>query len=314
MRPDPSDTVILGAMNFGDTVELHTAADILDTALEFGVSQVDTANVYAAGESERIVGRLLARRAGHVTVATKIGLPVPDIRGHSPLSRAGMQLAIEASLRRLRTDYIDLLYLHRPDPGVDPQETIDTLSDLFTANTVGAWGLANYSVPEVIALSALAAKSDIPAPAMVQRLYNILVRQSVEQEYASQRVADPPLAAYNPLCGGLLTGQYSFGVPPFRGRFGQSSIAGLYRRRYWRRELFESMRQLSILAAANGVPLSELALRWLVARPLATRVVLGASAVDHVAANVSALEHGPLDADLMDACDTVATSNSTFLA
>lgn len=309
MQVNTSDAVILGAMTFGDNVDLPTAAAILDTALELGVSQVDTANIYGGGESERIVGRLMAQRATTVSISTKIGVPVPDIQGHSPLSRTGMLLALGASLRRLRTDSIDLLYLHRPDPDVEPQETIDTLCELLSSNTVRSWGVANHSVSQINELSKLAAKSNISNPAVAQRLYNVLVRQPVENEYATVgRVRDVPLAAYNPLCGGLLTGEYSFGAVPFRGRFGQSRVAELYRRRYWRREVFEAIRQLSAVAVSGGLPLTELALRWLASKPLTARIVIGASAVDHVAANVSALARGPLDGELVRACDAVATS------
>jgi aryl-alcohol dehydrogenase-like predicted oxidoreductase len=300
--------LVLGTMTFGDTVDADGAAAMVDAALQAGITHIDTANGYAGGESERILAHLLAGRRDRVTLATKAGIPHPDAGDHSPLSAAGLRASVEGSLSRLGTDHIDLFYLHQPDRAAPLSETLGTVADLVSEGKIGKLGVSNYAAWQIAELNHTADDVGAPRPIAAQQLYNLLARR-IEEEYAEfASVTGLTTVVYNPLGGGLLTGRHSFDNDPAEGRFGDSRLAAMYKERYWNAAIFEAIQQLTVIADKAGMPLTELALRWLVAKPATGPILLGGSKVEHLHSNIAAVAKGPLDADVVEACDDVGAA------
>lgn len=300
--------MVLGTMTFGDTVDLDAAVELMDLALDAGITHIDTANGYSAGESERIVSKFISARRDSVTVATKAGMHLGDTDGNSPLSPKGLRLSIEASLTRLGTEYVDLLYLHQPDRAANLQDTLEAVAALRAEGKVRALGVSNFSAWQIGEVSRIAGDVGAPRPIVAQQLYNLLARR-IEDEYVEfADVTGLTTMVYNPLGGGLLTGKHSFEQSPNEGRFGDSRLASMYRDRYWNAQIFEAISALSAIASDAGLPLTELALRWLRSKPVVGPILLGGSKATHVKANIDALGRGPLTHDLMIACDDVGAT------
>jgi aryl-alcohol dehydrogenase-like predicted oxidoreductase len=300
--------LVLGTMTFGDTVDYAGAAAMLDAALSAGITHIDTANGYAGGESERMLARLLRGTREQVTLATKAGIPHPDAGDHSPLSAAGLRASLDGSLSRLGTDYVDLFYLHQPDRSTPLVETLGTIAELVAEGKIRALGVSNYAAWQIAEVNHTADEVGAPRPFVAQQLYNLLARR-IEEEYVEFAAATGlSTMVYNPLGGGLLTGRHSFEADPGQGRFGDSRLAQMYKQRYWNAAIFDAIQQLALVADKAGVPLTELALRWLVSKPATSSLLLGGSKVEHLSSNIAAITKGPLDADVVEACDDVGAA------
>ncbi|MGI5424006.1 aldo/keto reductase [Streptomyces sp. CA-179760] len=301
----PLSRLVLGTMTFGDTVDRTTAASMLDAALDAGITGVDTANGYAGGDSERLLGELLPGRRERVVLATKAGIAHPDQGDHAPLSPAGLRAALEGSLKRLGTDHVDLFYLHQPDRATPPAETLATVAEFVREGKVGALGVSNHAAWQIAELSRTAEEVGAPRPVIAQQLHNLLARR-IEEEYVEYAaVSGLRTVVYNPLGGGLLTGRHTFEQAPDRGRFGDSKLAAMYRQRYWDEDLFRAVTDLTRIASDAGLALTDLALRWLLERPSTDALLLGGSKAEHLLANITAAAAGPLPADVTAACDEV---------
>ncbi|MGH3666103.1 MAG: aldo/keto reductase [Egibacteraceae bacterium] len=294
--------VVFGTMTFGSQVDLAEASRVVDACREAGVTMFDTANSYNDGESERMLGRVLAPMRDEVLVATKVGNrtgPGPDDAG---LSKAAITKAIDASLRRLGTDHVDLYYLHLPDWGTPIEQTLEALDDLVQTGKVRYGASSNYAAWEMAEMHGLARRHGWQALHVSQPLYNLLARR-LEDEYAafSQRFTLSNIV-YNPLAGGLLSGKHRPGTAPGAGtRFTLEH----YRRRYWNDAQFAAVASLREAAAGAGLSLIELAFRWLLSRPLVDAVLVGASNLDQLAANLAACQTPTLDQPVADRCDEV---------
>ena len=304
--PAPAlSTLVLGTMTFGDTADEATARVIFEEALGAGVTAVDTANGYAGGRTEEILSRLLKGRRDEVLLATKAGMPHPDHGGHSPLSAQGLRLSLEGSLRRLDVESVDLFYLHQPDRSVPLEETLGTVAELASEGKIKALGVSNFAAWQIADLIHVADRVGAPRPVVAQQLYNLLARR-VEEEYLEFAATHAVhTMVYNPLGGGLLTGRHRFEAKPTEGRFGDSRLAAMYTQRYWDPRLFDAVQALSGIADAAGLSLIELALRWLAHRDGVGSVLLGGSKPEQLRANMAAVAHGPLAADVVEACDNV---------
>ena len=299
---------VLGTMTFGDTVDERVAADMVDAALAAGITHIDTANGYAGGESERILSRVLRGRRDEVALATKAGIPHPDSGDHSPLSPAGLRASLDGSLARLGTDHVDLFYLHQPDRAVPLRDTLATVAEFVAEGKVRALGVSNYAAWQIAEINHLADEVGAPRPIVAQQVYNLIARR-IEDEYAEfAAVTGLVTMVYNPLGGGLLTGKHTFDADPAEGRFGDSRLAAMYKQRYWNAAVFDAIGDLATLAEKAGIPMTELALRWLVSKPAAGPILLGGSKVGHLRANIDAIAAGPLDADLVAECDDVGAA------
>lgn len=303
-----SSGMVLGTMTFGDTVDADGAGALLNLALDAGITHIDTANGYSAGESERILSKLLAGKRDSVTIATKAGMYPGDADGNSPLSPKGLRLSVEASLSRLGTDYVDLFYLHQPDRAAALEDTLSTVADLVSEGKIRALGVSNFAAWQIGEVVRVAGQVGAPRPVVAQQLYNLLARR-IEDEYVEYAaVTGLVTMVYNPLGGGLLTGKHSFTEEPGQGRFGDSRLATMYRERYWNTQIFDAVSALSAISEDAGLPLTELALRWLRSKPATGPILLGGSKASHLQSNIDALGRGPLSDDLVTACDAVGAA------
>jgi aryl-alcohol dehydrogenase-like predicted oxidoreductase len=305
--PVPLSRLVLGTMTFGDTVDAGGAAAMLDAALDAGLTGVDTANGYAGGQTEVILGPLMAARRDRIVLATKAGIPHPDAGESAPLSAAGLRAALEGSLRRLQVDRVDLFYLHQPDRVTPIHETLTAVKDAMDRGEIGALGVSNYAAWQIAELNAAADEVGCPRPVVAQQLYNLIARR-VEDEYLEfASVSGLLTMVYNPLGGGLLTGKHSF-TSAGTGRFGDSRLAGMYRDRYWTPELFAAVERLATIAEAADLTLPDLSLRWLLSSSDVGAVLLGGSRVEQLEQNIASAAAGALTADIVAACDAVGAS------
>ena len=286
----------LGTMTFGLQCDEHTSHAILDRADEGGITFIDTADVYplgggldTVGRTEEIVGNWMRGKRDRFGVATKcFGRtgPAPWQQGNS---RKHILDAVEGSLRRLGTDYIDLYQLHRPDPGTPIDETLGALDDLVRAGKVRYVGCSNFPAYQ---LARALGRSEVRALVRfdcVQPRYNLLFRQ-IERDLiplcAEEGVG---IISYNPIAGGLLSGKHDPSSPPPEGtRFTLGNAAGNYQNRYWHDREFSTVEELRKLAEREGVALVTLAVAWVLANPVVTAPIVGASRPDQLDASLAA--------------------------
>src|SRR5262249_47194702 len=159
-----------GTMSFGDTADIETARRVMDYVLDIGITAIDTANTY----NESVLAPLLTGRRDRILLATKAGMPHPDAEGWPPLSARALRACVEGSLRRLGTDHIDLLYLHKPDRSASLTETLSTVAELRTEGKIGALGVSNYSAWQTLDVINVAAEIGTPGPVVAQQLYNLV--------------------------------------------------------------------------------------------------------------------------------------------
>ena len=304
----PITRFVLGTMTFGDTADRATSAAMLDAALDGGITMIDTANGYAGGATESLLGELLPSRRDRITIATKAGMPHPDAGDSSPLSPSGLRRSVEGSLSRLNIDNIDLFYLHQPDRAARLEDTMRTVGALHDEGKIGALGVSNFAAWQIADVAAIAVEVGAPRPTVAQQLYNLVARR-IETEYSEfASVHDLHTMVYNPLGGGVLTGKHRFDDVPTAGRFGDSRLAEMYRERYWNDQLFGVVGRLGELANDAGVSLVELSFRWLFAKSVVDSVLLGGSNLDQFTDNLRLASAPPLEADLVAACDAVGAS------
>jgi len=291
----------LGTMTFGDQLDLDEAKNLVRLARDAGINFLDTANVYAAGRSEALVGQIIKGIRDSVVLATKVGIPT-SADDNRPLSAESVRRACEASLGRLQTDRIDLYYLHQPDWSTPIDETLEAMRDLVAKGLVRAVGVSNYPAWQIAEMRVEAEASGLPLVSVAQQQYNLLSRRLEEEYSAFARSRGVATVVYNPLAGGLLTGKHREATSPSEdGRFSSST----YRDRYWNREQLEAVEDLGRLADARGLTLTELSLRWLLSNDLVSVVLLGASRREQLVENLAAVSEEPLDPEAHEVCDAV---------
>jgi aryl-alcohol dehydrogenase-like predicted oxidoreductase len=294
---------VLGTMTFGAQVDEASAAAMVDRCRAAGITMFDTSNNYNGGASETVLGRIVRPYRDEVLISTKAGSTVEQadasVRG---LGRAALRKAVDGSLRRLGTDYIDIYYLHRPDRSTPIEETLETLGELVAAGKIRHLGQSNFAAWQVTEINYLARLHGTPPMFVSQQMYNLLARR-IEAEYVeAAETLGLTTIAYNPLAGGLLTGKHAPTATPAEGsRFAKE----MYRDRYWNDSQFGAVEQLRAVAQAAHVTLVELALRWVLSRPATGAVLLGASNAEQLESNLAAVEEPPLDDDTLEACDRV---------
>jgi 1-deoxyxylulose-5-phosphate synthase len=292
----------LGTMTIGSQVDEPTARSMIDLCLERGVNFLDAANVYNAGKTEEILGRIIAGRRDRFVLASKVGIKNDQLPDEGGLSRAAIMKGVENSLRRLKTDYLDLYYLHQPDYSVPLEESLAAMDELVRAGKVRVLGASNYASWQVCRLLWLAEKSGWQPVQVVQPMYNLLAR-GIEQELLPMCQAfGLAVVPYNPLAGGLLTGKHHQAAPLPDSRFARMS---LYKDRYWHAANFEAVQRLTQIAASCGRSLTRLALGWLLHHGNVTSVIIGASKIEHLRDNLAVLDDGPLPPEALTACDEV---------
>lgn len=287
----------LGTMTFGLQCDEPTSRAILDRAAEGGITFLDTADVYplggdldTVGRTEEIVGRWLEGRREQFVLATKCHMPVgpqPWDRGNS---RRHILDAVEASLRRLRTDWIDLYQLHAYDADTPLDETLETLDDLVRAGKVRYAGCSNwlaYQVARALGRSELRGWTRF---ASVQPRYNLLFREFERELFPLCREEGIGVIPYNPIAGGMLSGKHERGAPTEGTRFTLGGAASLYQRRYWKDETFDAVEELQKLAREAGMALPTLAVAWVLDNPAITSPIIGASRPEQLDATLAAVD------------------------
>ncbi|WP_433705083.1 aldo/keto reductase [Paraburkholderia sacchari] len=287
----------LGTMTFGLQTGEDVSRLILDKAADAGINFIDTADVYPlgggethAGRTEEIVGRWLKGRRERFIVATKAVGKVGPSPWDQRASRKHLLDAIDASLRRLGTDYVDLYQLHSDDPNTPLDETLEALDRIVRAGKARYIGVSNFLAYR---LARALGRADVLRCARfvsVQPRYNLLFRQ-IERELLPL-AGEEGLAVipYNPLAGGLLTGKYQRDSAPAEGRFTQSvGVAGkMYHERYWHAREFETIETLRGIVAQAGQSLTTASVAWVLANPLVTSVLIGASRPEQLDASIAA--------------------------
>jgi aryl-alcohol dehydrogenase-like predicted oxidoreductase len=262
----------VGVMNFGKRTDRAESERIVERALERGLKFFDTANAYNAGESERILGRALGSRRGECRIASKVGLDRRDDRAEG-LSSGAIASAIDATLSRLGTDYVDVYYLHAPDHDTPIEETLDAVHALLDAGKIRHFGVSNYSAWQIFEMNALCDARGMPRPAISQVLYNVLIRELEVEYFAFARRYPIHTAVYNPLAGGLLAGSARRDAGPRAGsRFDANKM---YLGRYWTERMFERVDALRPIAEREGLTLVELGYAWIGGRPGVDSILVG---------------------------------------
>jgi aryl-alcohol dehydrogenase-like predicted oxidoreductase len=289
----------LGTNNFGGRTDSRASRLVIDKALDLGITLIDTADVYGnKGGSEKILGEVLGLRRKDVVLATKFGLPMDDAGKLKGASRGYIMRAAEASLRRLKTDWIDLYQLHRPDPNTPIEETLRALDDLVRAGKVRFIGCSNFSAAQLQEAQTVAARHARVSFVSCQDEYSLLDRGFEKGCLATMRQHGLGLLPYFPLASGLLTGKYQSGAPlPAGSRLAQSArrADGLLNARNWR--VVES---LSEFATKRGHTLLELAMSWLASRPFIPSIIAGATKPVQVEQNTAAISWELSAADLAE--------------
>ena len=292
-----------GTMTFGAQTDDATALRMVDRCLDAGINFFDTANVYNKGASETILGKALKGRRQKVVLATKVRGKMGEGRTESGLAHAAILKAIEDSLRRLDTDYVDLYYFHQPDYDVPIEESLAAMDELVRSGKVRCPALSNYAAWQVCEILWISEKNGYQPPLVSQPMYNLLAR-GIEEEYLPFcKRFGVAVVPYNPLAGGLLTGKQSRAQGPLGGtRFDGNKI---YLDRYWHDDYFAAVAELSVIAREAGKTLVELAFQWLLAQPQVDSIILGASRLEQLEENLRACEDGGLDASTLERCDAV---------
>jgi aryl-alcohol dehydrogenase-like predicted oxidoreductase len=273
----------LGTNNFGFWMSADEVLPVVDAALEAGINFIDTSDSY--GDSEERLGKALGSRRDEVLIATKFGSPLVDDKNTGGAKPEYVRTAVERSLRKLGTDRIDLYQLHRPDPDTPIGDTLAVLDELVVAGKVREIGCSNFSAAQLREAEA-AVKPGAARFISVQNHYNLLNRSDeIEVLPESERLGIANLP-YFPLASGLLTGKYTRNEPPPEGTRLQK--AGERMGRILSPENFDVVEALSAWAAERGHTILDLAFAWLLAKPIVTSVIAGATKPAQVVANTAA--------------------------
>jgi aryl-alcohol dehydrogenase-like predicted oxidoreductase len=277
----PHVTVVgLGTNNFGARIDYEQSKAVIDAALDAGITLIDTADIYTQGASEEFIGRALEGRRDRVLIATKFGKEMDENPSEARGSRDYIRWAVEGSLRRLRTDVIDVYQMHEPDPNTPLLETLETLHDLVREGKVRYIGSSNYTAQLMQEADALARERQLTHFVSAQNHYS-LVERGIEDDVLPmcERLGIGQLP-YFPLASGLLTGKYTRGVEATEGRLAGREIA---------EERWDRAEALQRYADERGVPLLHVAVGGLLAlSPAVSSVIAGATKPEQVRANVEA--------------------------
>jgi aryl-alcohol dehydrogenase (NADP+) len=295
----------LGTMTFGLQIDEAAGIAIMDKAAEAGVDFMDTSDAYplggeldTRGRTEEIMGRWLRGKRERFIIATKCFVPMGPAPMDGGNSRKHIMSAVEGSLRRLGTDYIDLYQLHGYDQNTPIDETLSALDDLVHAGKVRYVGCSNFLTYQLVRAIGRSETLRLARFDSVQPRYNLLFRQ-IEREMLPFCAEDGVgVISYNPIAGGLLSGKHdASAAPPAGTRFTLGFAGPMYQERYWHDREFETVDAVRKLADAAGVPMVTLAVAWVLANPAITAPIIGASRAEQLDGSLAAASY-QLDADL----------------
>jgi aryl-alcohol dehydrogenase (NADP+) len=303
--------ICLGTMTFGFQCDEPTSRSILDAADDAGITFLDAADVYPLGGSlehvgrtEEIVGRWLEGRRDRFIVATKCVGRMGRNRWDQGASRKHILDAVDASLRRLGTDYIDLYQLHSDDRSTPLDETLEALDTIVRAGKVRYVGCSNFLAYRMARAIGRSEARHLVRFDSVQPRYNLLFRQIERELLPLCEEEGVGVIPYNPLAGGFLTGKHARTAPPTEGRFTLGRAGSMYQERYWHDREFDTVDALRSVADEAGMTLATLAVSWVLAHPAITSAIVGASRPDQLADSVAAADKA-LEPALKDQLDAL---------
>lgn len=302
--------VCLGTMTFGHQCDEETSFKIMDAAAEAGVNFIDTADVYpipvsleTAGRTEEIVGRWLRGKRHDFVLATKCRMQMGTGPNDAGLSRKHVLAAIDASLRRLRVDYVDLYQVHAPDPETPIDETLGALDSIVQSGKARYIGCSNFQAWQLGNALWTSDRLGLARFDSAQPRYNLLFREIEHELFPLCEDKGVGVIVYNPLAGGFLTGKHRRGAPPADNtRF---AVAGkLYLNRYWNDASFEAVERLRAFFEARGKSLTHVALAWVLMQRTVTSAIVGATSPEQLRDALRGVEL-ELDQEELDQCDGV---------
>jgi 1-deoxyxylulose-5-phosphate synthase len=301
---------ILGTMTFGLQTDEATSISILDVAAEAGVNALDAADVYpvggglpTVGRTEEIIGRWLRGKRDRFIVATKAVGKVGPSAWDQGASRKHLLDAIDASLRRLGTDYVDLYQLHSDDPSTPLDETVEALDTIVRSGKARYIGVSNFLAYRLAKALGRQEARRLTRFVSVQPRYNLLFREIERELLPLAREEGLAVIPYNPLAGGFLTGKHRRETGPTPGtRFTLGNVAERYQDRYWHERAFATVEALRPLVADHGSSLTQAALGWVLAHPAVTAPIVGASRPEQLRETLKAFDT-KLDPELKQKLD-----------
>jgi aryl-alcohol dehydrogenase-like predicted oxidoreductase len=279
----------LGCNNFGgNRIDREASRKVIHKALDLGITLLDTADVYGnRGECERILGECLGDRRKDIVLVTKCGLPMDDAGTLKGASRRYILSAVEASLKRLKTDWIDLYFIHRPDPLTPIEETLRTLDDLVRTGKIRYTGCSAFAAWQVVEAHWTATHHNLNHFVTCQDEYNLLKRGLENTLQPAMRVCGLGLIPHTPLAAGLLSGKYRRNAPmPAGARMTREKRQA---ERWITSTNWEVVERLTALCEGRGHSLLELAMSWLASRPLVASIIAGATTPEQVELNTRAV-------------------------
>jgi aryl-alcohol dehydrogenase-like predicted oxidoreductase len=300
-------TITLGTNNFGRDVDEETAIRVIRKAVDLGINSIDGANIYTDGKSEEIIGKALRGDRDRVVLATKVGSQWGEGPNESGLSRKHIVWQLSESLKRLQTDYIDLYYMHRFDPQTPLEETLKTFDYLVREGKVLYLACSNFSVENISTMNEVSDKLGLERIVALQPPYNLLNREVEKELLPYCQSHGLGAITYSALAGGFLTGKYEEDVPAPTGTRG-----ALYPK-FWGRmnkpENYSTVKKFKALAGKAGMPLSQLALNWILKNPAVTSAIVGASRPEQVEENCRQVQTRPSD-EVLAELDAISASPS----
>lgn len=291
--------LILGTMTFGESVFQPDVEKFINTFLDAGYDELDTAYVYNDGNCERFLGEVLPSLNRPFKIATKVN---PRISGRLDADAAYKQ--VNESLERMRLDSVDTVFLHFPDPATPVESVLSAMADLHERGKYKELGLSNFPAWMVADVWHICDKHGWVKPAVFEGVYNPLTRRAEAELNDCLNAFGLRFYAYNPMCGGLLTGRYGkFEDAPTDGRFTHRPN---YQGRYWRKSFFEGVEIIKTAAEKHGITSIEATYRWLAYHSMLNTergdaILIGASKLNHLISNMEAVKAGPLPDDVLDA-------------
>lgn len=276
-----------GTMTFGKETQEPEAKRLVSRCLDVGINCFDCADLYSGGRAEEILGRALQGVRDEVILISKAYFPIRQGVNNAGLSRRYLIQAVEASLERLGTDYLDVFYMHRFDERTSLDETLRALDDLVTAGKLRYLGASNFAAWQVAKVLGIQEKNSWTKLCTIQPMYNLVKRQAEVELLPLAMSENLAVLSYSPLAAGLLTGKYAGQDKPGSGRLVENSI---YQTRYGEEWMAETAKRFVAYAARLGIDPVPLAIAWVAANPAVTSVILGARDVAQLEASLAVRE------------------------
>ncbi|HWA19599.1 MAG TPA: aldo/keto reductase [Devosia sp.] len=279
--------ICLGCMTFGREIDEAASSEIIGRAMEAGVNFFDTANIYAQGRSEEILGRALKYVRDRAVIASKVGNKSGDGPNDRGASRVAIMAGVDGSLRRLGTDYIDLYQIHSFDPDTPLEETLEALDDVVRAGKVRYVGCSNFAAWQVVKSLWISDRERLTRFVSVQPRYNLVFRDP-ESELLPMCLSEGlAVLPFSPLGGGFLTGKYQPGATVPAGT--RMAFNPNYQNTYINDRNFRIVDALAAYAASRGLPREQVALAWVISHPAITAPIVGARSTAHIDTALAAL-------------------------